>query len=206
MISPTRFAVVGAGGHAKVVIATIEASGGVVVAVLDDDPGRRGECLLGHLVRGPVSDSNVPEGALVVLGIGANETRSELARRLKGPFGTVLHPGAIVHSSVELGMGTVVFAGVVIQPDTRIGRHVIVNTGASIDHDCVLEDFVHVAPGARLAGGVHLGEGVLMGIGSCAVPGVRVGTRAVVGAGGVVVSAIPADVTAVGVPARVTRS
>ncbi|MGE5361474.1 MAG: acetyltransferase [Bacteroidales bacterium] len=203
MSAAARYVVAGAGGHAKVVIATIEASGGEVVRVLDDDRALHGTRVLGHLVEGPITDALVPVGAYVVLGIGSNRTRRAVANRLGGAFGTVVHPSAIVHPSALLGSGSVVFAGAVIQPGAAIGRHVIINTAASVDHDCVLGDFVHVAPGVRLAGAVTLGRGVLMGIGSCALPGARVGDWSVVGAGAVVLREIPPATIATGVPARV---
>ena len=205
MIAGTRCVVIGGGGHSKVLIATIEAAGGVVVRILDDNPGLHGQRQLGHVIDGLIADSNVPADAVAVMGIGSNSARAAVVARLSTRFGTVVHPAAVVHPSVTIGEGTVVFAGAVIQPDTRIGRHAIVNTGASVDHDCVLEDFVHVAPGAHLSGGVHLMQGAMMGVGSSAAPGMHIGARSVIGAGGAVVEAIPADVVAVGVPARVIR-
>jgi sugar O-acyltransferase (sialic acid O-acetyltransferase NeuD family) len=204
MIDAPPFIVVGAGGHAKVVIATIEAAGGKVIAVLDDDPSRRGTRVLGHVVEGPATAERIPAGIQVLLAVGSNRARRELSLRLGVRYATIIHPSAVVSPSARLGDGTVVFAGAVIQPDATIGTHAIVNTSASVDHDCELGDFVHVAPGARLAGGVRLGEGVLMGIASSAIPGCRVGAWATVGAGGVVTRTIPADAVAVGVPARVT--
>lgn len=196
--------VVGAGGHAKVVIATLQAAGFDVEAAWDDDARRRGGEILGVPIRGPIEA--VPEQATVVVAIGSNAARRAVVARLpQRTFVPVAHPSAVVHPSAVLGAGTVVFAGAVLQPDARLGEHVIVNTGASIDHDCLLEDFVHVAPGVRLAGSVSLKEGVFLGIAASAVPGVEVGAWATVGAGGVVVTPIPAGVTAVGCPARALR-
>jgi sugar O-acyltransferase (sialic acid O-acetyltransferase NeuD family) len=192
--------VIGSGGHAKVVIATLRASGYDVAAVWDDDPGRAGAALLGARVSGTTAEC--PREALAVVAIGSNSARRKVAAQLNLRYATVVHPTAIVHESVALGPGTIVFAGAVIQPDTRIGEHVIVNTAASIDHDCDIGDFAHVAPGVRLAGTVTLGKGAFLGVGSCAVPGARVGDWAVVGAGGVVIHPVEAGVTAVGCPAR----
>jgi sugar O-acyltransferase (sialic acid O-acetyltransferase NeuD family) len=206
MTAQARFVVAGAGGHAKVLIATIEAAGGDVVRVLDDDPARCGEFVLGHRVEGPISDDLIPAWAHLVLGVGSNRARKDLDRRLHATYGVVVHPSAVVHPSVTLGAGSVVFAGAIIQPGTEIGRHVIVNTAASVDHDCCLGDFVHVAPGVCLAGHVRIEEGAFMGMGSCAIPDARVGAWATVGAGGVVLTKIPAGATAVGVPARVVGS
>ncbi len=198
--------VVGGGGHAKVVVATLQAAGYRVKGIYDDDPGKQGQEILGIPVVGTLEDAEAREGVPGIVAVGDNRLRQQIARRLhRWKWIAVVHPAAWVHPSVTLGEGTVVFAGAVIQPDAHIGAHGIVNTGASVDHDCMVGDFVHIAPGVRLAGGVALGEGVLMGIGSVATPGVRIGAWTTVGAGAAVVRDLPSRVVAVGVPARVIR-
>lgn len=203
MSSSTELIVVGAGGHAKVVVATARAAGLAVVSVVDDAERRWGEQVLGVPVTGPAEPVLQDAGASVVLAIGDNAARRRLAQRARCRFVSVVHPSAVVDASVRLGAGSVVFAGAVIQPDTVIGAHAIVNTGASIDHDCVLGEAVHVAPGSRLAGNVKLGDEVFLGIGAVAIPGVSVGARTTVGAGAAVVRDLPEGVIATGVPARV---
>lgn len=194
--------VVGAGGHAKVVIAAARAAGWTVRGVLDDDEARHGTAVLGADVLGG-TDRLVALGAPAVLAIGSNRARAALDARLPDArWATIVHPTAWLAPSVTLGPGTVVFAGCVVQPDAVLGRHVILNTGCSVDHDGAIGDYVHVAPGARLAGAVTLGEGVFCGIGSCVIPERTVGEWTTVGAGAAVVGDLPARVTAVGVPAR----
>jgi UDP-perosamine 4-acetyltransferase len=197
-----RVVIVGSGGHAKVVIATAQASGLQIAAVVDDDPARWGHRVLGLEIGGPASAVLDDSEQIAVLAIGSNRARRRRALGARCRFATVVHPGASVHASVRLGAGTVVFAGVVIQPDAILGEHVIVNTSASIDHDCAVGDFVHIAPGARLAGNVTLDDGAFLGIGAVAIPKVRVGAWTTVGAGAAVVNNLPADVVAAGVPAR----
>lgn len=197
-----RVAVVGAGGHAKVVISTLDAAGFEVVAVYDDDPARHGDTVLGVPIRGHVGDLAREDVLPAVIAIGDNHVRRRIAERLAWPWVSVVHPSAVVHASVRLGPGTVVMAGAVIQPDARLGRHAIVNTAATVDHDCRLGDFVHVAPGAHLAGSVALGDEVLLGIGAVVTPGRRIGAGTVVGAGAAVVCDMPSGVVARGVPAK----
>ncbi len=197
-----QLTIVGAGGHAKVVLATARAAGFTDVALVDDDPARHGSEVLGVPVGGASAAALADAGAAAVLAIGDNEVRARLGSGAACPFATVVHPGAMVHATVDLGDGTVVFAGAVIQPDARLGRHCIVNTSASIDHDCVLGEAVHIAPGTRLGGDVTLEDAVFLGVGAVVAPGVRIGAGTVVGAGASVVRDLPPGITAVGVPAR----
>jgi UDP-perosamine 4-acetyltransferase len=201
-VTPTRIAVIGAGGHAKVVIATAEAAGFAITAVLDDREELWGRTVLGYPVSGPIEAMETYDVDRAVPAIGSNSGRREVTTRIAANWATVVHPGANVHRSVVIGAGTVVFAGVVLQPDTTIGEHSIVNTAASVDHDCEIGDFCHLGPGSHLAGNVRLGQGCLVGVGACLIPGVAVGAWSVIGAGAAIVSNVPAGVTYAGVPGR----
>ncbi|HUP35368.1 MAG TPA: NeuD/PglB/VioB family sugar acetyltransferase [Candidatus Limnocylindria bacterium] len=189
--------VIGAGGHAKVLISTLIARGFSIEAVLDDDDSKWGMDVQGTRV----SRIERERGGSGIIGIGDNAQRRELARALNFEWQTVVHPSACVHLSAKVGRGTVVFAGAVVQPDAVIGDHVIVNTGATIDHDCVIGDYAHLAPGVHLAGSVHVGEGAFLGIGSVVIPGVKIGRWSTLGAGAVATRDLADGVVAVGVPA-----
>jgi sugar O-acyltransferase (sialic acid O-acetyltransferase NeuD family) len=197
--------VVGAGGHAKVVLALLHARGLPVGVVVDGNPDRQRTLLLGHEVHdeGALQPGS---GRAVLVAIGDNAVRKNVVARLSAAghrFATLVHPAAWVAPSAEVHDGAVVFAGAVVQPDAVIGAHTILNTGCSVDHDCRLEPFVHVAPGARLCGAVGVGEGALIGVGAAVIPGVRVGAWARIGAGAAVVRNVPTAATVVGVPACV---
>jgi UDP-perosamine 4-acetyltransferase len=199
---PRSVIVLGAGGHAKVVVGTLHACGFTVETVLDDDPARLGASLLGVTVSGQTDRLEPGHGQLAVIAVGDNRRRSSLAARFAGvEWVTAVHPSAVVHPSVQLGPGTVVFAGAVVQPDTQVGQHAIINTAASVDHDCTLGDFVHAAPGTRLAGDVRVGHGTLLGIGCAVKPGVRIGQWATIGAGSAVIRDVGDGWTVAGVPA-----
>lgn len=198
-----RAQVLGAGGHARVVIATLQDSGVDVVAVWDDDAARHGSLLDGVEIRGAIADA-APDLDTIVA-IGANRARAAVGSRSLR-WGTAVHPTAYVHRSARLGPGTVVFAGAIVQPGAVLGAHVIVNTGASVDHDCQVGDYVHLAPGVRLCGNVSVGEGALIGVGAVARPGAEVGPWATVGAGAVVIERVPPETVVYGVPARPRHS
>ena len=192
-------AVLGAGGHAKVVVAALRAAGRAIAGCYVLDPAQIG----GHVLRVPVlHEDALPHGAPRVLATGDNRLRERLAATLAGPWVTVVHPSAVVDPTVVLGEGAVICAGVVLQPDVRVGAHAIINTSAHVDHDGVVGAFAHLAPGCHVAGGVQLGVGAFVGTGASVIPGRCVGEWATVGAGAVVVRDVVANAVVVGVPAR----
>ncbi|MFT7553004.1 MAG: sugar O-acyltransferase (sialic acid O-acetyltransferase NeuD family) [Rhodothermales bacterium] len=192
--------IVGAGGHAKAIIAAAEASSQRVVSLYDDRFPCEAVC--GVAVVGTIADGFSTNGHLII-GLGNNKLRAILAAdRQQGPWGNAQHLHSVLHSSVQVGVGTVILAGAVLQPDTIIGTHCIINTGATVDHDCQLGDYVHVGPGAVLAGGVKVESGAMIGAGAVVCPGLTIGAWARIGAGGVVVKDCLEGATYVGVPAK----
>jgi sugar O-acyltransferase (sialic acid O-acetyltransferase NeuD family) len=199
-----RLLVVGAGGHAKVVMDAAMAAGheiaGIVGAVTD--PAE----LLGVPVSASADDIDA-DGFIVA--IGENAVRAEHFARYSAaghiPL-AVIHPSAVLGTGVEIGAGAFLAPGVIVNTDARIGADAILNTGCSVDHDCTIGPHAHIGPQVALCGGVSVGEGALIGVGACASPGVHVGPRAVIGAGAAIVEDLPGDHVCVGVPARALRA
>ncbi len=194
-----RLALLGAGGHGKVVCRVAQRAGFEVIGFYDDFA--KG-LVLGLPVLGCFSEAPSFDGKLFV-SLGRNAARAELFCEERSVV--LIDPSAIVDSTVRLGLGTVVMAGAVINVDTVIGRNCILNTGCTVDHDCVIEDHVHLCPGTHLAGSVRVGEGAMLGTGACVIPGRTIGAQSVVGAGAAVVRDLPARIVATGVPARVVK-
>lgn len=201
--------VVGAGGHAKVVIESLRAAGFGVAGVLDADSTRRS--VVGAQVIG--EDADLPrlrgEGLThAIVALGDNAMRERLrAEVLAAGFTLVnaVHPAAVLSSSAVLGEGVAIMAGAVVNAETRIGDLAIINTGACVDHDGDLGAACHVGPRAALAGGVRVGARAWLGVGVSVIPGVRIGADAVIGAGAAVIADVAPGATAVGVPAREIR-
>jgi hypothetical protein len=106
--------VLGAGGHAKVVVSTLQASGYTVPCVYDDDPAKWGSEVLGVRVTGPLAQAAEGSRRLAILGFGENRLRKSLAARLPFEWASVVHPAAYLHPSVRLGAGTIVCAGAIL--------------------------------------------------------------------------------------------
>ncbi len=198
--------VIGAGGHAKVVVELARSCGFEVVGCLDADATPRlvvGAPVIGkddmaaHLLSGGVS--------CAALGIGNNRVRERIGAEMDAlgfALPALISPRAVVSPSALVEHGTIVMPGAVLNAECRIGPFGIVNTSASIDHDCRLATAVHVAPGSRLAGSVIVGDRAMIGVGSAVAPGVSIGADATLGAGATAVHDIPSNTIAVGTPAR----
>lgn len=200
-----RLLVIGAGGHAAVVIEVARAAGFTPVAALD--PGGQQD-VLGVPIRGgdDALESVLASGDIdaATVAIGSNMLRRRLAERLRAlkcPTPALVHPSAIVSPSARMGDGTVVMALAVINARAVIGEDCIINTGAIIEHDCVLADGVHAAPRSIMGGTCRLGAKTLFGIGASARPGTTIGANVVVGAGSVVVCDLADGLTVAGNPA-----
>lgn len=200
-----RLALLGAGGHGKVVADAALLAGWQDVVFFDDAwPHLQ---VNGHwAVVGDMAAlaERLHEFDGVLVSIGQCVTRWQKHQVLKAAgakFATVVHPQACVSPYATLGPGTVVMAGAVVNIDAEVGAASIINTGASVDHDCTLADGVHVCPGAHLSGNVTIGACSWIGVGAAVRQGVDIGPGVMVGVGAVVVKHIPAGLTVVGNPA-----
>lgn len=203
MTNRKSYYLIGAGGHAKVIARAIQLSGDSVEGIFDDDVKKHGDVLAGARVLGRSADILDLPRRPTVIAVGNNEIRKRISKEFDCDWATVIHPAAVVDSTVNLGRGSVIMAGAVIQADSTLGEHGILNTGATVDHDCLVGDYCHIAPGANLAGHCTLGDGVLLGIGVSVIPSRRVGNWTTVGAGAAVVNDLPPRVVAVGIPAKI---
>lgn len=207
-----RLVLFGSGGHARVALDAARVSAAYeVVAVIDDDPVKKGSSFEGLLVRGDRSllPSLRAEGVMgALLGIGSvdvGDVRATIFRLLRDAgfrLPVIVHPRATVAGSAVIGDGSVVFAGAIINPGALIGVNVIVNTGAIVEHDVVVGDHTHISPGAHVAGGVRIGAGSHIGIGSTVIQGVTIGEHAFVAAGALVTKNVADGGRVRGVPAR----
>lgn len=210
--SKPKIFIIGASGHAKVIIDIVERTGAYEIAGVIDKARSVGEDVAGYPVLG--NDSVLPalmaekDVVHAVIAIGDNPLRASIAGAIKSAcphleFPTLIHPGATIGKGVRIGQGTVVMAGAVANSYCDIGAFCIINTCAILDHDGVMEEFSSLAPGASVGGNCKIGPLAAVGIGVAMKQGTHVGARSVVGAGAAVVRDLPEDIVAYGVPARV---
>lgn len=192
---------IGAGGHAKVLLALLRLQGWNILGACCPLLAKRGEThWRGHSLLGAedaILEFN-PETTHLINGVGMrvdSDARHRVYERFKHlgyHFPAIVHPRAFVDEDVILKEGVQVMAGAIIQPDAIIGENTIINSRASVDHDCLIGANVHIAPGAVLCGQVRVGHGTFIGCGSAIAQGLSLGENVIVGAGVSVVRDIQA--------------
>jgi sugar O-acyltransferase (sialic acid O-acetyltransferase NeuD family) len=196
-----RLLVIGAGGHCRSLIESIESTHRYEIAGMVGLENEVGQSILGYRVLG--SDHNLQELvseiplAVVAVGqIGSAALRIRAYDQLmaKGAeLATVVASTATVSRYAEIGAGSVVMHGAIINAGARIGVNCIINSRALIEHDAVVGDHCHVSTAAVLNGGASLGRESFLGSGSITHQCVRIGDRCVIGAGVIVGSDVESN-------------
>ena len=147
------------------------------------------------------------EPLAVAVAVGSSAGRAAVVGRLTSSqlsFPALVHPKVALakHQRIELGAGCIIQQGCILTCDIALGRFVLLNLGCTVGHDARLADFCSLMPHANVSGAAQLEKGAYLGTNATVIQGVRIGENTIVGAGAVVVRDLPANVTAVGVPAR----
>jgi sugar O-acyltransferase (sialic acid O-acetyltransferase NeuD family) len=206
----SRVVVLGAGGHAKVVLPTIEGSGRhEIIGLLDDDGIRHGADVYDYRVLGDralLVELRSRGVSACVAAVGDNAARAEISRLLRAHSFELVpatHPAATVLRGSEIGDGTVVLPGAFIGADTRVGEGVIISVGVVVGHDVVVGDYAQLCLHVNLSGGAVVGSHAFVGTGATLLPQTRIGSGVTVGAHAVVNRDLPDGVVAAGVPVRI---
>ena len=202
--------VIGAGGHAKVLVDALQAAGAEIAGLVDRNASEAPKAVLGVSVLGDESRlaEYPPEGYDLVNAVGSvkrMQARRDVYERLREQgyeFPEIIHPKAVASHDAVIRPGAQILAGAVVGPGSVVGENAIVNTNAVVDHDCDVGAHSHVAPGATLSGSVSMGEATHIGTGASVIQGVRIGRECFVAAGAVVVRRLPDKFSARGVPAK----
>lgn len=177
-----------------------------VLGWLDGNPAQHGQEIHGLPVLGGPEWLAGHGTVAVIVAVGGTAAKRRIVQSLgQQTFATLVHPTVRLGSRVRVGEGCILCAGTQVTTNIDFQEHVIVKLSCTVGHDTVLERYVTVAPGVNISGNVVVGEGVDLGTGSRIIQGLHVGEWSVIGAGAVVSKAVPANVTAVGIPARVIK-
>lgn len=193
--------IIGAGGHAKVIVDIANALGYNILGFLDDNTAINEFANLKQL--GKIEDcTKYIDKAKFVIAIGNNATRKAIAQRYELNFATLIHPTAVVSCEAKIGKGSVVMPKAVINSAAKIGEHCIINTASVVEHDNQIGSFSHISPNATLCGTVNIGEDCHIGASATVINNLSVCDNCTIGAGAVVTKNILEKGTYIGVPAK----
>lgn len=191
--------VIGAGGHAKIVLDILQEKKYEIVGLTDPNI-EKGELCMGYPVLGTdeVLRLFLKVGVTdLVMGIGHTgnfQVRNQVYQNLQKEgfeFPALIHKNAIKADSAVIDKGVLVAAGSIINPEAKIGELCIINTSSVIEHEVIIESGVHIAPHATILGNAFIGENSFIGAGSVVLQGVKVGRNCIIGAGSIILKDIP---------------
>lgn len=211
-----KYVVWGSSGHSKVLHSLIRLCEGEIIALFDNNPNvsvsiKGVPLYIGlegfHKWMLDYQDFNNTYG-IAAIGGSCGRDRIETHRLLRSSgvkIETLKHPDASVCLTATVGEGSQLLCQSLIAADSVLGESCIINHQASVDHECFIGNGVHLAPSSTLCGCVSLGDNVMIGAGAVVLPRISIGANTIVGAGSTVTRDLPANVVAVGSPARVIK-
>ncbi len=203
-----KLIIIGAGGFGKEVAwlaerINLKVPTWEILGFVDDNAELQNKVINGYPILGGVSCLKEYEDVFVVCAIGSSKVRKVVINRLHGvKFATLIDPSVTISNKVNIGEGCIICANTIITVNIDIGNHVIINLGCTIGHDSQISNFVTLNPSVNVSGLVKIGECVEVGTGTQVIQNKIVESGSVIGAGSVVVKDIPANCTAVGIPAK----
>ncbi|MDX1463198.1 MAG: acetyltransferase [Marinirhabdus sp.] len=202
--------IVGAGGFGRevlVLLKTINSEASVynILGFIDDNVPKNTKIHDQKVLGNVAFLKNMSQRPKVVFAIGDSEVKKQLATLLVGfEFETLIHPSIDIQSfqNIDIGKGVILCEGNLLTTDITIEDFVLINISCTVGHDAVLKKYSSIMPGCNISGEVTVGECVFVGTGTKIVNQMQIGNGAIIGAGSVVAKDIPANCTAVGVPAK----
>lgn len=206
--------IIGASGHAKVIIDIVEKQGVFRIVGLIDTFKKLGHKIYDYAVLGTEKDMPEVLKAHAVFGgiiaVGDNFTRMHLFNKISVSnsvfqFINAIHPSARIEENVSIGNGTVIMAGTVINNNVVIGKQAILNTKCIINENTKIENFSSIAPGVTLGSHVEIGCCSAISLGAKISKNLKIGNNTVVGAGSVVLESFGDNQIVYGNPAKTMR-
>lgn len=205
-----KIAIVGSGGFAREILTLIndinrQTKKYEFVGFVGFD---KNQTMHGYPVIGNDEEINDNEEPIsLVIAVGEPNLKEKIRLKYTNPlisFPTLVHPSVIVgdSGSVKIGDGCIICAGCILTTDITLYDFVTLNLQCTVGHDTVINSYASFMPSVNISGEVNVGKGVYVGTGAKIINQLEIGENTIVGAGAVVAKSLPANCTAVGVPAK----
>jgi sugar O-acyltransferase (sialic acid O-acetyltransferase NeuD family) len=172
-----------------------------------DDGYKQGTIFNNFPIIGKIEDiKNLSKNCAIVIAVADPKTKCKIYNSIKNPnvdFPNIIHPSVLISNDfVELGIGNIICAGCIITCNIIIEDFVILNLMCTVGHDTTISSFSSFMPSVNISGEVLINEKVYVGTGAKIINLLEIGENTIIGAGAVVSKSLPANCTAVGIPAK----
>ena len=152
-----------------------------------------------------INNTSTPLG--VVTAFGEPDLKEKVYKKYTNPlitFPNIIHPSVIMGdvSYIKLGKGCIICAGCILTTNIEINDFVTLNLSCTVGHDVSIGNYSSFMPSCNISSEVTIDEKVYCGTGVKIINQTKIGKNTIIGAGAVVTRNIPADCTAVGIPAK----
>lgn len=205
-MSKKKIVFIGAGGHAKSVIDSVDTNSYEIYGFIDT---MKTGTHFGYPIFGD-NFINVPryQEHLYFIAIGNNRARKDWFLKLQ-ELGlqtlNIIDKSALVSKNVKMGVGNFIGKMAIVNADVVIGNNNILNTRCLIEHECMIGNHCHISTNSVINGNVIVRNEVFYGSSAVCKGQLFIGEKSIVGAGSVIIKDVETCATIVGVPGRVIK-
>lgn len=174
-----------------------------IIGFLDDNEKIWNSEINGYRVIGGLKYlNNLEVKPYVIIAIANYKLKKSIVDKLedKFKFATIVHPDIYLNRTIKIGHGSIIYPGVIMTTNINIGDHVIVSPKCGIGHDSIIKNYVSLLWNVNISGFDIIEEGALIGSGATIIQEKTVAKESIVGAGSVVIRNIDEYSINVGVP------
>lgn len=201
-----KIILVGAGGHSKSVVDSIQKDQFELCGFLDENQ-------VGMHMNYPIFGKRVEdiphyEQYAYFVAIGNVDFRRKWYEKLKNmnlELVNIIDPSAIISLNAHIGIGNFIGKYAVINAGAEIGDNNVINTKALIEHECKVGNHIHLSTNATINGNVVVEDSVFIGSTAVCNGQLKIGEHSIVGSGSVVIRDVEPYCVVAGVPVKIIR-
>ncbi len=181
------------------------------IIILDDDPSKHGQSILGVEIAGPfdmLGNARPDEAGVSNMVAKTTKKRQSALQKIQTyglPFVRLIDPEVDI-TDVQLGQDITIYRTALLCALASVDEGSVVLMGAIVGHRALVGRRCVVAPGAVISARVEVGDGVYVGTNASILPDLKIGAWATIGANSAVVQDVPEGATVMGVPAQMLLS
>lgn len=211
ILNMKKIAIFGAGGFGREVKTLIDDINKVnhqydFIGYFDDGHDKNTVINNFQVIGGLKDVNNFNEDLYLSIAIGNPELKKKIKNQITNSkifFPTLIHPSVLIsNDDVTIEHGCVICAGNIITCNISIKEFTILNLCCTVGHDTIIGAYSSFMPSVNISGEVSIHSGVYVGTGAKIINQLEIGENTIVGAGAVVSKSLPANCTAVGIPAK----